>query len=172
MVYKINRTHGLHRLRGVWLMPLLGWNDPERPLFQRPQRMKTIMHRPRAFAERREAHRLLRQDLRHVHELPAPANFAIVPHLPHHRLCPILDRRQLRRIWPGGRLIHLARCLPLERFMRARPILFLHKRRQPPLWRREARCRGPNRRFQGPMHPLVPAVLARGARPNPFRPNP
>ena len=91
MVYKINRTHGLHRLRGVWLMPLLGWNDLERPLLQRPQRMKTVMHRPRAFAERREAHRLLRQHLRHVQQLPPASEFrhcaapAVPPSPPHTR---------------------------------------------------------------------------------------
>ena len=46
MVYKINRTHGLHRLRGFRLMPLPGRGNRECPLIQGPQRMKAVGNNP------------------------------------------------------------------------------------------------------------------------------
>ncbi len=66
MVYKLNRTHGLHRLQGFRLMPLPDRDNRQRPVIQGPQSMKTIMDRPRAFPDLCEAHRLLRQHLREV----------------------------------------------------------------------------------------------------------
>ena len=133
--------------------------------------MKTIMDRPGALPDRRETHRLLHQHLREVQHVPPPADFAVMPDLPHERPRGILDRRELRRIRPRRRLIHLAGGLSGQRLMRAFPILFLDKPRQPPLLRRQGRGRRPHRRFERPMHPLMTAILTRRARPNPFGPN-
>ena len=50
-------------------------------------------------------------------------------------------------------------------------MIFLDKPRQPPLLRRQGRGWRPHGRFERPMHPLMPPMLTRRARPNPFGPN-
>ena len=93
--------------------------------------------------DRREAHRLLHQHLREVQHVPPSADFAVMPDLPHEGPRGILDCRELRRIRPRRGLIHLAGGLPGQRLMRAFPIIFLHKRREPPLLHRQGRSGRP-----------------------------
>ena len=133
--------------------------------------MKAVMHRPGGLPKLREAHGLLGQHLRQVQHVAPPFDFAVVAPLPDERPRGIVDRRQLHGIRSGRPLMHTARRAARQGFVGTRPIIFLHKRREPALLCPQHGGRAGHRRVERPMHPLMPSILTRGPGTNPFRPN-